>query len=122
MAARMFSLAEADAFLAEIRPAVDELVRLRADLTSAVHAHETGDESVPLADVKGMEARLSELLDGFRVQGVELKGWAPLLLDFPASPDGEVLLCWIEGEDRIGWFHTARHGFAGRRPIEEITT
>lgn len=120
MAERTFSLAEADAFLLDARPAIDELIRLRADLTAAVDAHEQGDESVPLADLKGMEARLSEVLDAFRVQGVEVKGWAPLLLDFPAPPDGGTLLCWLEGEDAVGWYHDARHGFAGRRPIEEL--
>ena len=119
MGDRQFSLDEARELLAEFAPAVAELIRLRAELTAALHDRETGDESIPLADLKGMEARLSELLDGFRGQGVEVKGWAPLLLDFPMAPDGEILLCWLEGEDGIGWCHDARHGFAGRRPLEE---
>lgn len=118
MTARTFSPTEARDLLRELRPSIDELIGLRADLTEAVHAHEQGEESVPLADLKGMEARLSELLDGFRVQGVDVKGWAPLLLDFPLQPDGEVLLCWLEGEPSIAWYHDARHGFAGRRPLE----
>lgn len=117
---RTFTAEEAGSLLADLRPAIDELICLRADLTAAVQAHEEGDESVPLADLKGMEARLSELLDGFRVSGVEVKGWAPLLLDFPMQPDGAVLLCWLEGEDAIGWFHDARQGFAGRRIIDEL--
>ena len=116
----MFSLEEALALLAELRPAIDDLIVLRAELTSAVGAHEAGDESVPLADLKGMEARLSELLDGFRRHGVEVKGWAPLLLDFPMAPAGENLLCWLEGEEGIRWYHAARHGFAGRRPLDDL--
>ena len=29
--------------------------------------------------------------------------------------DGEpVLLCWLEGEAQLGWYHKADHGFAGR--------
>jgi hypothetical protein len=32
-----------------------------------------------------------------------------------------VLLCWTEGEERIGWYHLPDAGFAGRKPIEELT-
>ncbi|MBI2169930.1 MAG: DUF2203 domain-containing protein [Actinobacteria bacterium] len=116
----VFSRAEADALLVELRSAIDELIALRADLTAAVHAHEEGDESVPLADLKGMDARLAEVLDLFRVHGVDVKGWAPLLLDFPLAPDGAILLCWLEGEDQIGWYHDARQGFAGRRRLDDL--
>src|SRR5487761_1133026 len=32
--------------------------------------------------------------------------------------DGEpVLLCWLEGESALSWYHKAAHGFAGRRRI-----
>jgi len=47
-----------------------------------------------------------------------VKGFAPLLLDFPGEHDGEpVLWCWVEGEADIRWYHRADCGFAGRRPI-----
>jgi len=114
----VFTFEGAEAVLAEIRPDLDEVVRLRGELTVAVHAHQEGDESVPLADLKGMEARLAELLDAVRARGVEVKGWAPLLLDFPAVRDGmDVLLCWLEGEANIAWYHDPSHGFAGRLPL-----
>ncbi|MBS1196082.1 MAG: hypothetical protein H6R33_802, partial [Actinobacteria bacterium] len=32
----------------------------------------------------------------------------------------DVLLCWTEGEERIGWYHSPEEGFAGRRPVEEL--
>lgn len=114
----MFTLEEAAALLDVIRADLDEVMRLRAELTAAVGAHENGDESTPLADLKGMEARLSEIIDGFRALGIEVKGWAPLLLDFPMVPDGELLLCWLEGEAGIEWYHAAAHGFAGRQRLD----
>lgn len=120
MGDRVFSVGEANALIDEARPRIDELIALRAELTLAVHAHEVGDASVPLADVKGMEARLSELLDAFRGWGVEVKGWAPLLFDFPMEPDGANLLCWLEGETSITWYHDAAHGFAGRRSLADV--
>jgi hypothetical protein len=50
--------------------------------------------------------------------GVEVKGLAPLLLDFPAEFDGvPVLLCWLEGEQRLDWYHRLDLGFAGRRRL-----
>ena len=47
-----------------------------------------------------------------------MKGFAPLLLDFPGERDGEpVLWCWLEGDDDIGWYHRLDTGFAGRRRV-----
>jgi hypothetical protein len=40
------------------------------------------------------------------------------LVDFPAIRDGrEVYLCWVEGEDEIGYWHDLEAGFAGREPL-----
>ena len=43
------------------------------------------------------------------------------LIDFPAlAPSGETyLLCWLDGEDAIEWWHWPDAGFAGRTPIAE---
>jgi hypothetical protein len=52
--------------------------------------------------------------------GVELKGIAPLLLDFPADLDDvPVLLCWLEGETGLTWYHRTDLGFAGRRRLPD---
>jgi hypothetical protein len=29
-----------------------------------------------------------------------------------------VLLCWLEGERELAWYHKAEFGFAGRRLIQ----
>jgi hypothetical protein len=40
------------------------------------------------------------------------------LVDFPAIRDErEVYLCWLEGEDEIGYWHDLEAGFAGREPL-----
>lgn len=71
-----------------------------------------------LPEAKAFEARLSEILGWFEAQGLDLKGIAPLLLDFPAQLDGDtVLLCWLEGERELRWYHRPEHGFAGRKPL-----
>lgn len=33
----------------------------------------------------------------------------------------EVWLCWRVGEPEVGWFHDLEAGFAGRRPVSELT-
>ena len=46
------------------------------------------------------------------------RGLAPLLVDFPSELDGtDVLLCWLEGDRALEWYHRADLGFAGRRPL-----
>ena len=117
---RTFSLAEARTVLADMRPALDELIEVRADLATRAHRHNRG-ETVPIPDIKALEARMGELLDGVRARGVQVKGYAPLLLDFPMEVgDGTVLLCWLEGDDDIAWFHEPELGFMGRRPLADL--
>ncbi len=71
-----------------------------------------------LAELKAAQARLDELMTTVQQTGTELKGFAPLLLDFPAELDGvPVLLCWLEGDSDLAWYHRADLGFAGRRRL-----
>jgi len=121
----MFTLDQARDLLPEVLARADELVSVRADLIELQGALARG-VSVPhlggLPEAKGLQARLSELLGWFPGNGLEVKGISPLLLDFPASMDGEpVLLCWLEGERALTWYHKPAHGFAGRRRIPEVS-
>jgi len=113
-----FTLDEARALVPELRTHADELIEVRAQLTELTHAP---TESVLLADRKALEARLADLLDRIGQLGVHVKGWAPLLVDFPMRHDGRVLLlCWLEGDRELAWYHDADHGFAGRRRLRDL--
>jgi len=118
---RVFTLAEARGLLPEVRRRADEAISVRADLVELQAALEQGEQRPRLgglAEAKGFQAQLSELLGWFPAQGIELKSIAPLLIEFPAEMDGEpVLLCWLEGEHQLAWYHKPEHGFAGRRLI-----
>lgn len=117
---RIFTVDQARALLPEIRAEVADLIELRAELAEGAWLQREG-EDVNLADLKAMEARFGEILDSIRARGIQVKGWAPVLLDFPAVADGEdVLLCWIEGEPGLEWYHHAEQGFAGRRPLSDL--
>jgi hypothetical protein len=117
---RIFTLEEARLLMPDLLAKADDVVRARADLVEVQSALNLGMVSPlgGLPEAKALEARLSEILGWFTAEGLDLKGIAPLLLDFPARLDGDtVLLCWLEGERELGWYHRPEHGFAGRRPI-----
>jgi hypothetical protein len=104
---RTFTLAEAEGLMPALLARTDELVEIRASLVE-VQAALAGGEPSPLGglpEMKAYQARLSELLGWFSDEGLELKGIAPLLL------------CWLEGERELGWYHKLPHGFAGRRRL-----
>jgi hypothetical protein len=73
----------------------------------------------------GIDPRVGEeiesALEWFESRGIQVKGITPPLVDFPADAGGrEVLLCWTEGEEEIGYYHTPEAGFAGRRPVTDL--
>jgi hypothetical protein len=106
--------------LAELRPVLAKLVVVRADLAELRADLEAGGSS-PLggvAEAKGLEARLYAELERIAAAGAQVKGWAPVLLDWPGMRDGvPVLWCWLEGEPELAWYHRLECGFAGRRPV-----
>jgi hypothetical protein len=117
---RFFTVAEARLLLPEVHRIAAELVVVRADLAELAAALQRGRPSPlgGLAEAKGLEARIHELIGWFGGQGIQVKGFAPLLIDFPSELDGvPVLLCWLEGEGTLGWYHRPEYGFAGRRPL-----
>ena len=54
----------------------------------------------------------------FDARGIVLRDLDSGLIDFPSVRDGlEVYLCWIDGEDDIGFWHDLDAGYAGRQPL-----
>jgi hypothetical protein len=116
----LFTIGEAAAEIQRLLPALDEIVALRADAAELASAARIA-EATPLGglpELKAAQARIDELLTHVQQSGAELKGLAPLLLDFPSELDGsDVALCWLEGDRELGWYHRIDLGFAGRRPL-----
>jgi hypothetical protein len=119
---RLYTVGEAREVLAALRPDLHALVAIRADATELSAAVRLGERSAlgGLPELKAAQARIDEIVSRLLAAGAEVKGVAPLLLDFPAELDGvPVLLCWLEGEPNLAWYHRADLGFAGRRPLRE---
>lgn len=115
---RTFTLDEARALLEALRPDLERIVDIRAELAGKARDHNAGRD-VAVADIKALEARMSQLLDGLGPRGVEVKGYAPLLLDFPVRHGNSVVLaCWLENEPALEWYHDLDVGFMGRRRFD----
>ncbi|MFC5750017.1 DUF2203 domain-containing protein [Actinomadura rugatobispora] len=119
-AEREFTVTEARALIPEVKEHAAEIVRLRADLAELTLDLRTrgASERGGIPEVKAAEARLDEEIAWFTDQGIEVKGLAPFLIDFPAVLDGRsVRLCWLEGDPELAWYHRTDLGLAGRRPL-----
>ena len=132
---RHFTLDQANAALAEVRPLAERMVAhrrevatllsRRAELTSTIAGN--GGDLDP-GELARVEAEIAEEAKGVaqcvnRIHGLgaQVKDADEGLVDFPALREGEeVLLCWKLGEDEIGFWHGLEDGFAGRRPVEEL--
>lgn len=115
-----YTVEQARAVLAELKPVIDELIEVRANTAELGAAVQQGTASRlgGLPELKAAQARLDDLLSSIVESHVQVKGIAPVLLDFPAELDGEqVLLCWLEGDLELAWYHRADLGFAGRRRL-----
>jgi hypothetical protein len=130
---RLFTPAEANSALAQVRPVAESLVAMRARMRELVA--EQGDLVTQIggngggyaaSDLNAAHAELRKLadavadcvreLDGL---GVVVKDLDSGLLDFPALRDGdEVELCWQVGEERVDYWHPLGVGYVGRKPID----
>ena len=104
---RHWTLSEATAALSGVRVKVQ---RLRELLTARPTANGQGAR---------LETEIAALIDELQADGIVVRDPERGLIDFPAlAPSGETyLLCWLDGEDAIEWWHWPDAGFAGRTPI-----
>jgi hypothetical protein len=130
---RLFTPREANSALAQVRPAAERLVALRARMrelaeTQSENILAIGGNGVGYAatDLKAAQGGLEELADQAAAAvrelvalGVVVKDLDLGLLDFPAVRDGEeVELCWRVGEDAVEFWHPLEAGYRGRKPID----
>jgi hypothetical protein len=117
---RFWTLDEATAALPEVRALV---MRLR-ELVAAARTSATGNGAKPSGNGHGpaMQANdteLRDILETLTDQGIIVRDPDRGLIDFPArTTDGRTyLLCWLDGEETIDWWHWEDTGFAGRTPL-----
>ena len=129
---RTFTLDEANAAVAELRPTVERMVEHGRKLVAAQRrqavlltriAGDGGD--LQPSDLREVAAEIQAEADAIaacaelvNAAGAQIKSLDEGLLDFPSLREGErVLLCWKLGEDEIAYWHGVDEGFAGRKPV-----
>lgn len=125
---RVWTLAEATDALPEVRRRVRRIRELVAEMRRRDEA--VGGNGQAPRDGHGRSgargtpdpgSELRDLLASFERDGVVLRDADRGLVDFPArSPSGrDFLLCWLDGEESIDWWHWPDAGFAGRTPLSD---
>jgi hypothetical protein len=129
---RTFTVEEANAALAVVRPLAERIVELRAwigarqarqaELATTAGGNGHGNVAREYAELTGeLERRARELGDcvaEIQAAGALVKDLETGLVDFPSVREGrEVLLCWRVGEPEVGFWHGTDDGLAGRRPL-----
>jgi hypothetical protein len=112
---RVWTLEEATAALPEARALVQ---RLRAAAGARPEsASPSGNGHGPAPETRELQAALKELDD----LGIIVRDPQRGLIDFQAqTAEGRTyLLCWLDGEDSIDWWHWPEDGFAGRTPLTQ---
>ena len=118
-----FTLAEAQALLPEARDRAATAARIVDELRLLqLRTEEGAGGEEALLRAHELEVTLEEVFAWFEGHGVQIKQLGPVLLDFPAraSEDGQpidVLLCWRDDEDAIGYYHGPQDGYLARRPV-----
>jgi hypothetical protein len=120
---RVFTLAEADAMLpdlrerlARIRDAHEVVIRTSQRVRGRVAADGGGVAGEP--GYWTASRTLRDELERLAEDGVLLRDAETGLVDFPGEVDGRrVWLCWRVGEERVAHYHELDVGFAGRKPL-----
>jgi hypothetical protein len=106
---RHWTVAEADAALPWVR---EMLARIRTLATRVGSAN---------GQAAARREELAAAVEELTGDGIVLRDLERGLIDFPAlAPSGrEYLLCWLDGEDAVTWWHWPEAGFAGRTPLRD---
>jgi hypothetical protein len=129
---RQFTLEEADALLpwleeqfTRMMPLRDELATRQEQLIDLLRRRRSNGHSSNEDDIvetqRAVDRLTKELQDQLQEvsrRGILVRDLGRGLVDFPSIRDGrEVYLCWLRGEEQIGYWHDTNTGFAGRQPI-----
>jgi hypothetical protein len=125
MAARYFTLEEANALLPRIEPLMGRLLERRAkaarasgevrELLMDIHVDVGGPT---FSELTLDFAVIQELILKIQSFGCQVKDLNAGLLDFLSERDGrDVYLCWRYGEPAIEFYHELHTGYNSRRPV-----
>jgi hypothetical protein len=124
MTRRNFTVEEANAALGWVSERIERLRSARVRLTdeevreALSDAAPTNGGGDPGREVSEAFLEMRSALTDLQEQQIVLRDLDRGLVDFPSVRDGQdVFLCWVEGEDEIGYWHDLDSGYGGRQPL-----
>lgn len=133
-APRLFTREEAQKMLPLVRSIVRDIVDLYRTFKEKVERYQAAteakrrgqappagfDREAIEAEIEGLKDKVHAAMSELTTLGVELKDFEKGLVDFPMRRGGDVaFLCWMLGEEGIGYWHTRDAGFRGRKPLDD---
>ncbi|MCJ2531534.1 MAG: DUF2203 domain-containing protein [Candidatus Thermoplasmatota archaeon] len=133
---RLLTPEEVNELLPQIRKALREIDRLRAqnrrvrgrliDLDTQWGEEILRPDTPDHDTYEGLQEELDDAYKAIRkwVHGIHelgghIKSLEEGLVDFHAERDGRMIfLCWQRGEPRLEWYHDLETGYAGREPLD----
>lgn len=132
----VLSLEAVNSLIPKLQPLVQEQLRMRAEIESALRrlANELGDvpnaiviavgDSADLRTLKrDLVERIERYRDGWRrveLMGGVIKDARSGLIDFYGRVEGRLVwLCWKIGEDEVTHYHALNEGFSARKELKE---
>ncbi len=129
---RIFTLAEANAALENVRRLIAalrekrrEIVGIQAkvdieELTATPAGPQRENIQTMLRTIEKEVHAFHKTMETLNAIGCELKDLEKGLVDFYGMRGNEVVyFCWLDGEDSVSHWHTLESGFQGRQKIEE---
>jgi hypothetical protein len=128
---RLFTVNEANALLAQLRPLLERILenirRLKSKTETIIVNEKLDPEAADLmerlrenSDIARLVEEVKAWVEEIQSHGCICKGVEQGLIDFPCMLGAEVVfLCWQLGESSVSYWHRIEDGFAGRRPLLE---
>jgi hypothetical protein len=127
MREKLYTVAEANAILPEVRRLVERMLRARAEIVQlqptlwpAVQAAVFNGGSKSVSQASRQILIIQDIIRALQLRNILVKDINTGLIDFPAERNGQlVLLCWQYDEPAVQFWHDVDRGFAGRQRIED---
>ena len=101
--------------LAARHDALLELLRQRSGNGTASHDEEIRDQQ---ATIELLSQQQRREVQGITEKGIIVRDLERGLVDFPSHREGQdIFLCWVQGEESIGFWHGTNEGFGSRKRL-----
>ena len=94
---------------------LQELFRQRSGNGAASKDHEVRDQQ---EIIEGLTPQLRREVREITERGITVRDLERGLVDFPSQREGrDIFLCWVRGEESIGFWHGTNEGFGSRKRL-----